>query len=126
MAAVAIDLPYLSAYYSIPQATLTTLQEAPTVELVNSLLVQIEAKARESDEVKAEKLRIEVELENAVRSGESKARVLKSSVDKSLKEVADLRSKLKAEGEHICIVSLLFQLKADDFGFRGHPISFRE
>ena len=107
MAAVAIDLPYLSAYYSIPQATLTTLQEAPTVELVNSLLVQIEAKARESDEVKAEKLRIEVELENAVRSGESKARVLKSSVDKSLKEVADLRSKLKAEGEYICIVSLV-------------------
>lgn len=121
MAAVAIDLPYLSAFYSIPRATLTTLREAPTVELVNSLLVQIEVKARENDEIKAEKLRIEVELENAVRSGESKARVLKSSVDKSLKEVADLRSKLKAEGEYIYIVSLLSQLQADDFGYQRTP-----
>lgn len=105
MAAVAIDLPYLSAFYSIPQVTLTTLREAPTVELVNTLLVQLAAKAKEHEETKAEKLRLEVELENAVRSGQSKARVLKSSVDKSLEETADLRSKLKAEGKHICILS---------------------
>ena len=107
MAAVAVDIPYLSASYSIPQATLTTLREAPTVELVNSLLLQIAAKAQEYDEIKAEKLRLEVELENAVRSGETKARALKSSVDKGLKEVADLRAKLKAEGEESGVVAQL-------------------
>ena len=120
MAAVAIDIPYLSAFYSIPQVTLTTLREAPTVELVNSLLVQIAAKAQEFDETKAEKLRLEVELENAVRSGQSKARVLKSSVDKGLKEIEELRSKLKAEGEQIRIVyHILFN--ADDFGHQRTP-----
>ncbi|KAI9880431.1 MAG: hypothetical protein M1830_003073 [Pleopsidium flavum] len=97
MATATINIPYLSTYCSLPQATLITLKDAPTVELVNTLLLQISAKAREFDEVKAEKLRLEVELENAVRSGESKARALKSSFDKGLKEVADLREKLKSE-----------------------------
>ncbi len=98
MAAATLDIPYLSTFCSLPQATLTTLKDEPTVELVNTLLIQIAAKAREFDEVKAEKLRLEVELENAVRSGDAKARALKSSVDKALKEAADLRAKLKAEG----------------------------
>lgn len=98
MAVATIDIPYLAKFCSLPEATLTTLRDAPTVELVNTLLVQIATKAREYDEAKAEKLRLEVELENAVRSGESKARSLKSAADKGLKEAADLRAKLKAEG----------------------------
>ncbi len=113
MAVATIDIPYLSTYCSLPQATLITLRDAPTVELVNTLLVQVAAKAREFDEVKAEKLRLEVELENAVRSGESKARVLKSSFDKGLKEAADLRDKLKAEGEHFLQVTRHESFNAD-------------
>jgi len=104
MAVATIDIPYLSTYCSLPQATLITLRDAPTVELVNTLLVQVAAKAREFDEVKAE---------NAVRSGESKARVLKSSFDKGLKEAADLRDKLKAEGEHFLQVTRHESFNAD-------------
>lgn len=125
MAAVAIDVPYLSAFLSIPQATLTTLREAPTIELVNSLLVQIEAKARESEEVKAEKLRLEVELENAVRTGQSKTRALKSSVDKGLKEIEDLRSKLKTEGKQICTISLILLILMI-LDIRGYTVGYRD
>jgi len=41
-----------------------------------------------------------VELENAVRSGESKNRVLKGSIDKGVKEAADLKQKLRTQGRH--------------------------
>ncbi|CAI7572013.1 unnamed protein product [Penicillium glandicola] len=94
MAETAIQLPYLSSHYALPESTLTTLTQAPTVELVNQLLESINKKAHESDELKSDKLRLEVELENSVRSNESKVKVLKASVEKGHAEVADLRKKL--------------------------------
>ncbi|KAJ5169815.1 uncharacterized protein N7500_002598 [Penicillium coprophilum] len=94
MADTAIQLPYLSSHYALPESTLTTLQQAPTVELVNQLLESINKKAHESDELKSDKLRLEVELENAVRSNESKVKVLKATVEKGHAEVEDLRKKL--------------------------------
>ncbi|KAJ5971909.1 uncharacterized protein N7479_001827 [Penicillium vulpinum] len=94
MADTAIQLPYLSSHYALPESALTTLRQAPTVELVNQLLESINTKAHESDELKSDKLRLEVELENAVRSNESKVKVLKSSVEKGHAEVEDLRKKL--------------------------------
>ncbi|KAJ5349873.1 hypothetical protein N7541_007600 [Penicillium brevicompactum] len=94
MAEAAVQLPYLASHYAIPETTLTTLTQAPTVELVNQLLESINKKAHESDELKSDKLRLEVELENAVRSNESKVKVLKTSVEKGHAEVADLRKKL--------------------------------
>ncbi|KAI9678802.1 MAG: hypothetical protein M1817_005861 [Caeruleum heppii] len=97
MATAAVDLPYLSNYLSVPEPTITTLVEAPTVELVHTLLQAIAVQAREHDADKADKLRLEVELENAVRSNESRVRGLKSTVEKSLKEVSELRNKLTVE-----------------------------
>ncbi|KAF4768172.1 hypothetical protein HAV15_002337 [Penicillium sp. str.  len=94
MAETAIQLSYLSSHYALPESTLTTLQQAPTVELVNQLLESISQKAHEFDELKSDKLRLEVELENSVRSNESKVKVLKVSVEKGHAEVADLRKKL--------------------------------
>ncbi|CAI7629797.1 unnamed protein product [Penicillium discolor] len=94
MAETAIQLPYLSSHYALPESTLTTLRQAPTVELVNQLLESISQKAHEFDELKSDKLRLEVELENSVRSNESKVKVLKASVEKGHAEVADLRKKL--------------------------------
>ncbi|KAJ5823565.1 hypothetical protein N7447_005905 [Penicillium robsamsonii] len=94
MADTAIQLPYLSSHYALPESTLTTLRQAPTVELVNQLLESINKKAHESDELKSDKLRLEVELENAVRSNESKVKVLKTTVEKGHAEVEDLRKKL--------------------------------
>lgn len=100
MAAATVELPFLSSHYSIPESTLTTLTQAPTVELVNQLLESITTKAREYDELKSDKLRLEVELENAVRTSESKIKVLKGSVEKHLAEISDLRTKLQESGSY--------------------------
>ena len=94
-----LDVPQLSSFCSLPQDSIKTLLDAPTVELVRRLLENVSAKAREYNELTSEKFRLGVELENAVRGAESKSRVLKSSVDKGLKEAADLRHKLQAEGK---------------------------
>ena len=99
MATAQLDIPQLCSYFALPQTTITTILDAPTSELVRTLLDKVSAKAREHDEVTSEKLKLEVELENAVRTGETKNRVLKTSMGKSLKEVTDLRQKLQAEGK---------------------------
>ncbi|EGE85361.1 nucleoprotein TPR [Blastomyces dermatitidis ATCC 18188] len=95
MATAEVDIPFLSSHYSIPETTLTTLSQNPTIELVNQLLESISTKAHEAEELKSDKLRLDVELENAVRSGESKVKVLKNSVEKGLAEITSLRGKLQ-------------------------------
>ncbi|EGE08418.1 filament-forming protein [Trichophyton equinum CBS 127.97] len=99
MATAAVDIPFLASHYAIPEIALTTLSEKPTVELVNQLLESISTKARETEELKSDKLRLEVELENAVRGGEAKVKVLKSSVEKGLEEISNLRNKLQESGK---------------------------
>jgi nucleoprotein TPR len=98
MAAVAVDVGYLAASYSIPEATIHSLLSAPTVELVQSLLTQIEAKAREFEDLQSEKLKVDVELDNAVQSGEQRARTLKLAAEKAQKEAEELRQKVTQEG----------------------------
>jgi len=100
MAAAELDLAQLSTYCSLPQQSINTLLNAPTTELVQTLLENVAAKAREHNDLASEKLKLEVELENAVRSGESKNRVLKGSIDKGVKEAADLKQKLRTQGRH--------------------------
>ena len=98
MATAGLDLAHLSSFCSLPQQSFLTLLDNPTVELVRGLLQSIELKAQEYDETTSEKLKLGVELENAVRGGETKNRVLKSTIDKGLKDAADLRKKLAEEG----------------------------
>lgn len=98
MAAATVDTAYLAASYSISETTIASLLDSPTRELVQSLLQQLEIKAKEFEQVQAEKLRSDVELENAVRGTESRTRSLKASVDKGLKENAELRTKLNDAG----------------------------
>lgn len=100
MAAAAVDVGYLAASYAIPEPTLQSLLSEPTVELVQSLLVQIEQKAREYDDLHSEKLRSDVELETQVRNWETRAKAQKTSHDKSLKEVEELRQKLSQTGKY--------------------------
>lgn len=99
MATATFDIPFLSSHYSVAESTLQSLTQAPTADLVNQFLESIAAKARETEELKSDKLRLEVELENAVRGGESKVKVLKSSVEKGLAEISNLRSKLQEAGK---------------------------
>ena len=98
MAVAEIDVSQLSSFCSVPQQSIDTLLDAPTAGLVRTLLENISVKVQEHNELASEKLKLSVELENAVRGGETKSRVLKGSIDKGLKETTDLRQRLQAEG----------------------------
>lgn len=98
--ATVVDVDYLSAYLNVPQPTLTTTVDAPTTELVRLVLEAVIAKAREHDELAADKLRVDIELENAVRSSETRIDGLRSTIEKSQNTVEELRVKLKEEGNY--------------------------
>jgi nucleoprotein TPR len=99
MATVALDSGYLSAYLDIPRSTVDTIIDAPTAELIRGLLEAVAAKARQTEEIQAAKLHLEVEYENAVRSAETKSQGLKATVEKALQELNELREKLSFEGK---------------------------
>ncbi|KAL8670354.1 MAG: hypothetical protein Q9168_005096 [Polycauliona sp. 1 TL-2023] len=109
MAAVELDLPRLSAFCAVPQASLNSLLDTPTSDLVQTLLASLSPRIHEYDAIKAEKLKLTVELENAVRGGESKSRVLKNSVDKGIKEAAELRRKFHEEEQAKASVQAEFE-----------------
>ena len=94
-----LDLSRLSAFSSVSENTLSTLVENPTIDLIAIFFKAILQKAGEFDKSKSQNLKLSVELENAVRALESKSRIFKESVDKALKETADLREQLNAESE---------------------------
>jgi nucleoprotein TPR len=100
MAAAVADVDYLSAYLNVPQPTLSTLVDAPTAELVRVVLQAVQTKAHEHDELAADKLRLDIELENAVRSSETRVEGLRSTIEKSQHTVEELRVKLKEEGNY--------------------------
>lgn len=98
MAVAQLDLAQLSSFCILPQHSINTLLDAPTAGLVRTLLENVSVRAHEHNDFASEKLKLGVELENAVRGGETKSRILKGSIDKGLKEVTDLKQKLQAEG----------------------------
>jgi nucleoprotein TPR len=96
---MAVDVSSISSFASIPPSTASALLENPTVELVTSLLQGIAAKIQEHEQLKAQKFRLEVELETSVRTSESKIKVLKTSLDKALAESSRLRVDLQNSGK---------------------------
>ncbi len=98
MAAAVLDVDYLSAYLTVAQQTLTSIIDAPTTELVRSVLEAVTVKAREHDELAADKLRVDIELENAVRSSETRIEGLRASLEKAQKTAEEVRTKLNEEG----------------------------
>jgi nucleoprotein TPR len=98
MAAADIDVAYICASYAVSEPDVKSLLDAPTTELVHSFLLQLDAKAREHDELRSEKFRQDVELENSIRNGESRAEALKSNLEKAQKEVETLRKQLNDTG----------------------------
>ncbi|KAL8907417.1 MAG: hypothetical protein Q9171_005859 [Xanthocarpia ochracea] len=109
MAAAELDIPRLSSFCAVPQTSLTTLLDTPTSDLVRNLLASLSPRIHEYDTLKAENLKLNVELENVVRGGESKSRVLKNSVDKALRETAELRQKLQGEEQSRVAVESEFE-----------------
>lgn len=94
----ALDTAYVAKYVGWPQANISSLLDAPTTETVTSFVQLILSRAQEHERLKADRLRIDVELENAVRGGEAKARALKAVNEKSLQEVEKLRTQLNEQG----------------------------
>lgn len=101
MAVAVLDMEYLSGYLRVPQPTLTTLIDAPTAELVRSILEAVIEKAHEHQHLAADKLRLDIEFENAVRTSETRIEGLRLSLEKAQKNVEDVRTNLKEEGNHI-------------------------
>lgn len=99
MAATDLDVIRLSSFCSLPQTSITTLLDAPTTELVKSVLTAISSRAREWDELTAQNLKLNVELENAVRGGELKSRAIKASLEKASKKADSLQQALEAESK---------------------------
>lgn len=110
MAAAVLDVDYLSAYLSVPQQSISNAIDAPTAELVRSILDAITAKAREHDELAADKLRVDIELENAVRSSETRIEGLRANVEKAQKTVEEVRTKLNEEGSYFVVTGLQQQV----------------
>lgn len=96
--AAEVDLRILSSFTGVTEPQLSSLIESPTVDLVKSLLQSIELKARDYEQVKTQKVRLEVELETSVRTNESKVKALKKSVEKGLVESSKLRVDLQNSG----------------------------
>lgn len=106
MAAAQVDLAQLSSFCSLPQHSINILLDAPTAGLVRTLLENISVRAHEHNDIASEKLKLGVELENAVRGGETKSRILKSSIDKGVKEATELKQKLQAEGIYVHVARI--------------------
>ena len=98
MAVSDLDVPLLSSFCSIPQASVNTLLDAPTADLVQNLLRNISVKIREYDSLESQRLRSSVELEAAVRGQETKNKNLKTQLERSHQEFTDLQEKLQAQG----------------------------
>jgi nucleoprotein TPR len=93
-----LDISHIASTYSLPHSTLQTLLDAPTSQLVQALFQSLSAFAKSHDDLKADKLKADVELEAAVRSGDAKVRQLKGSLETSLKEIETLRRSLNESG----------------------------
>lgn len=98
MAQSALDLQYLSAAFSFPKESFQTLLDVPTTGLVQSLLEQLTDAAKEYSSIQSEKLKSDIQLEAAIRNGESRAKQLKLNAEKSQKEVQEVREKLNESG----------------------------
>lgn len=89
------DLGYIAGHLGLEQDGLTTLAADTNL---SSLLKAVETKAKEFDELYSEKLRVDIELENAVVGSEARCQTFKATADKAMKEVEEVRQKLKDEG----------------------------
>lgn len=105
MAGTVVDTAVLASTFSYEEPKLQTLLDAPTAELVRDLLANLTGKAQEYNEARSEKLRTDVELENTVRSNETRVKGLKATVNKGLREIEELRKSLSAQGQSVRYVS---------------------
>lgn len=98
MAAATVDVGYIAGHLGLDQPVIASLAAQPSADLVTQVLQAVAAKAHEFDTLYAEKLRADIELENAVRGSESRSQASKETTEKALKDLEEARQKLKEEG----------------------------
>ena len=98
MASATIDAGFLSGYLGIPEPTIQESIDAPTADLVKAVLAAVTTKAREHQELEADKHQVDTELETALLEADSRTKALKDAADKASKEAEELRNRLAAEG----------------------------
>lgn len=103
MASAGPDATFIASYSGLALSHIQSLLSSPTPALVTSFLQAIVARAQEHERLKADRLRLDVELENAVRGGEAKVRALKATYEKSLSEVETLRTQLQEQRMSIAL-----------------------
>ncbi len=108
MAAAEVDVGYIAGHLGLDQPVLTSLTTEPTTDLVATLLRAVAAKAEEFNTLYADKLQTDIELENAVRSSESRSQAAKATSEKALKDVEGARQTVKEEGMFCSLVELGF------------------
>lgn len=99
MAAADLDIGYLAAHLGTPEDTLISVTANPTADLVNAVLAAVMTKAHEYDGLYSQKLQLEVELETNVRGAEAQRDRSNETAKKALKDVEEIREKLKQEGK---------------------------
>ena len=123
----AIDVGYLATSYGLPETDLQTLLDAPTTELVKVFLASVTTKAQEFDALKADKLKGDVELENTVRTSETKVKAQKAAVTRQSKENEELRTKFnEAENARETLKSELEQLRSTTSGSSAETQGLRQ
>ncbi|KXT04956.1 hypothetical protein AC579_4293 [Pseudocercospora musae] len=125
--ATAVDVAYLATAYGVSAVDIQTLIDAPTTDLVNDFLQSVTAKTREYDTLKAEKLKVDVELDNTVRTSETKVKAQKAAVTKAHKEVEELRTKLdESEAARDALSTELDKLRASSSGSTAETQALRQ
>lgn len=95
MAAAAVDTAFLAAHLGLSEGSVSAL---PTDDATTTFLQAVAAKAKEFDSLYADKIRVDIELENAVIGSETRCSSFKATADQAMKEVEELNKKLKEEG----------------------------
>lgn len=122
-----LDVAFIATTYGIPEADIDTLIDAPTTELVRDFLASLVTKGQEFENLKSEKLRVDVELENTVRTSETKVKAQKAAVTKHAREAEELRTKLnEAEAVRETLASQLEQLRSSTTGSTAETQALRQ
>ncbi|KAF3912109.1 hypothetical protein ABW21_db0204607 [Orbilia brochopaga] len=101
--AAAFDVPKISAFLEIPQVTIEALA-ANTEAAVATILQALTSKARLHDEVKADKIRLEVELEQSARTAKARVQSMKTRMETAQAETQDLRKQVsEAESKRVAL-----------------------
>ncbi|EWC44787.1 hypothetical protein DRE_06425 [Drechslerella stenobrocha 248] len=107
----AFDVPKISAFLEIPQVAIESLASNSETAIA-TVLEALTAKARLHDELKADKIRLEVELEQNARTAKARVNSMKGRMETAQAETQDLRKQVaEAESRRVALEADLATLR---------------